>query len=69
VLGLLMLLAGLGYLVGSFTLFLFPDYAAAVTPVYVAPLIGELALCLWLLSRGVRRRRAAGPAPHTDNEE
>jgi hypothetical protein len=54
VLGVLMVLASLGYLTGSLTLFLFPDYEAAVAPVYAAPLVGELALCLWLMVRGVR---------------
>jgi hypothetical protein len=54
VLGILMVLAGLGYLAGSLTLFLFPDYEAAVAPVYVAPLAGELGLCLWLLAKGMR---------------
>jgi hypothetical protein len=57
-LGVLMALAGLGYLVGSFTLFLFPGQVTAVEPVYVAPLVGELALCLWLLIKGVRIRPA-----------
>ena len=52
VLGVLMVLAGLGYLVGSFTLFLYPDYASAVTPVYIAPLVGEVAFCIWLLAGG-----------------
>jgi hypothetical protein len=47
-------LAGLGYLVGSFTLFLFPEYSPAVMPVYVFPLVGEVALGLWLVIRGVR---------------
>jgi hypothetical protein len=54
VLGVLMALASLGYLVGSFTLFLAPDHAAAIAWVYGAPLIGELSLCLWLLIKGVR---------------
>jgi hypothetical protein len=53
-LGVLMGLAGLGYLVGSFTLFLFPGLHAAITPVYIAPLIGEVAFCLWLILKGVR---------------
>jgi hypothetical protein len=56
VLGVLMVLAGAGYLIGSFTLFLLPDRAAAIAPVYAAPLIGEVSLCLWLLIRGVRAR-------------
>lgn len=53
-LGVLMVLASLGYLAGSLTLFLFPDHEAAVAPVYAAPLVAELALCLWLLIRGVK---------------
>jgi hypothetical protein len=53
-LGVLMVLAFLGYIIGSFTLFLFPDRAHAVAPVYVGPLVGELALCLWLMVRGAR---------------
>ena len=54
VLGVLMTLAGLGYLIGSFTLFLSPAHASVVAIVYVAPLVGELSLCGWLLVRGVR---------------
>ena len=53
-LGVLMALAGGGYLIGSFTLFLFPAYSEMVAPVYVAPLVGELAFCIWLMVRGVR---------------
>ena len=54
ILGVLMVLAGAAYLIGSGTLFLFPDRADAVAFVYVAPLIGELAFGLWLVIRGVR---------------
>lgn len=52
VLGLLMTLAGVGYLVGSFTLFLFPAHASSVEMVYVAPLVGEVAFTFWLLVKG-----------------
>ena len=55
VLGGLMGLAGVGYLIGSFTLFLAPAHVDAVQMVYVAPLVGELAFCLWLLIKGIRR--------------
>ncbi|MEZ4388928.1 MAG: DUF4386 domain-containing protein [Candidatus Krumholzibacteriia bacterium] len=55
-LGILLVLAGLGYLVGSGTLFLFPAAVGAVAPVYAAPLVGELALCFWLLIKGLRLR-------------
>lgn len=63
ILGVLMGFAALGYLIGSFTLFLFPGYAAAIAPIYVAPLIGELSLCLWLLVKGVRIQPGAGAGP------
>jgi hypothetical protein len=46
--------AGVVYLVGSFTHFLFPEYLSFVTPVYIVPLIAELSFCLWLLVKGVR---------------
>jgi hypothetical protein len=58
-LGVLMVLAGVGYLVGSFTRFLAPDAVGAVEPIYIFPLVGELALTGWLLVRGARR----SPAP------
>ena len=52
--GLSIILACLAYLVGSFTLFLLPDYVTTVSPIYVIPLIAELSLALWLLVKGVR---------------
>jgi len=55
VLGVLMVLASIGYLVGSFVRFLAPQFAELVQPIYVAPLVGELALCSWLLVKGVRQ--------------
>ena len=63
VLGGLMGLAGLGYLVGSFTLFLFPGFYDAITPVYVAPLVGEVAFCFWLIVKGVRLTRLPASSP------
>ena len=54
VLGVLMALAGAGYLIGSGTLFLAPPLAPSVAPVYALPLVGELAFAGWLLVRGVR---------------
>jgi hypothetical protein len=58
ILGVLMYLAGVGYVIGSFTLFLWPEYSATIAPIYVAPLVGELSLCLWLLIKGVRVQEA-----------
>jgi hypothetical protein len=54
ILGIFMYAAGVGYVVGSFTLFLWPEYSGAIAPIYIAPLVGELSLCLWLLIKGVR---------------
>lgn len=51
----LMAAAGV-YLAGSFALFLFPDYASFMMPVYIVPVITEVSFCLWLLVKGVRVR-------------
>jgi hypothetical protein len=53
VLGILMMAAGVTYLAGSYTRFLFPAYVTAVSPIYVVALVAELALCLWLLVKGL----------------
>ncbi len=64
-LGWLVMAAGTVYLIGSYTLFLFPAYADTVMPLYVVPVVSEVALCLWLLIRGVNveawRARATAP--------
>jgi hypothetical protein len=52
-LGVLMAIAGLSYLVNSFTLILAPAYAGTIFLVLVLALIGELSLCLWLMVKGV----------------
>lgn len=54
ILAILMVLAGVAYLVGSFTLFLFPAHVEAVSPVYGVCVVAELSLGLWLLIKGVR---------------
>ena len=54
-----MVLAGVGYLVGSFTPVLVPEAVGAVEPIYIFPLVGELALTGWRLVRGASR----SPAP------
>ena len=61
-LGLLMACAGAVYLVGSGTLFLAPDQAEGVQPLYVIPLVSELTVALWLLIRGVNGERWAARA-------
>jgi len=62
VLGVLMALAGTGYWIGSFTRFLAPELAGTVEPVYIFPLVGELAFTGWLLIRGTREDSDAVPA-------
>lgn len=56
-LGILMMAGGVTYLVGSYTRFLFPDYVSTLSPIYVVALVSELALCLWLLVKGVNPER------------
>jgi hypothetical protein len=60
-LGVLMALGSLGYVGGSLTLFLFPEHVAAVAPIYLAPLVGEVSLCLWLLIKGIRAEPPIAP--------
>jgi Domain of unknown function (DUF4386) len=51
-LGVLLAIAGVCYLVNSVSLLLFPAFAAVIFPAILMPaFIGELALCVWLLSR------------------
>ncbi len=58
ILGILSVVAALGYLANSFTVFLFPDYADTLAVVVVvAALIGELPLTFWLLIKGVNVER------------
>jgi Domain of unknown function (DUF4386) len=52
--GILMAFAGLSYLVNSFAMLLAPALAAALFPAVLAPaFVGELALSLWLIFKGV----------------
>jgi hypothetical protein len=51
-------LAGLSYLINSFALLLAPSFAASIFPAILMPaFIGELALCLWLIVKGVNLER------------
>lgn len=52
-LGVLLAAAGVVYLVGSYTRFLFPAQVEAVAPIYLVAIVAESAMCLWLLLRGV----------------
>lgn len=52
-LGILLAAAGMTYLVGSYTRFLFPAHVEAVMPIYLVAIVAESAMCLWLLVKGV----------------
>jgi Domain of unknown function (DUF4386) len=54
ILGLLLGIAGVSYLVNSTALLLAPALASAMFPAILLPaFVGELALCLWLIVKGV----------------
>ncbi len=58
-LGILLMIAGVGYLVDLFTQFLLPNYADVIETVALTPAaIGELLFLLWLLIKGVKTRGA-----------
>ena len=58
ILGVLLVIAGLGYLTDSFAQALLPDYNdladAFILLVFLPAFIGEVSFCLWLLVKGVR---------------
>lgn len=63
-LGVLMLLAGLSYLVNSLALLLAPSLATWLFPgVLVPAFIGEMSLCLWLMVKGVNMAQWAQRVP------
>ena len=55
--GVLLAIEGLGYLVNSFSLFLAPALQTRIFPYFTATGIAEVALCLWLLVRGLDVQR------------
>jgi hypothetical protein len=58
ILGVLLVLASLGYLIESFGNFLFPGYEALFAWIVAVPaVIAELSLCLWLLLKGVKAQQ------------
>lgn len=53
--GILMTIAGIGYLLESFGNFLFPEYESILTwVVAISAVLGEVTLCLWMLVKGVK---------------
>jgi hypothetical protein len=67
-LGVLMTLAGLSYLINSFTLILAPAYAATTFSILVLAFIGETSFCLWLIVKGVNiqewEKQVSSGQPH-----
>jgi hypothetical protein len=58
VLGALLQIAGVCYLVNSFTILIVPKLGSALFPAILLPaFFGELSVCLWLLIKGVDRVR------------
>jgi hypothetical protein len=57
ILGVLLMAAAFGYLVGSLASFLFPNYDEIIELVYYEPAIAEISFCLWLLIRGVNQAK------------
>ena len=53
ILGILLMIGWFGYMLEFFTFFLFPDFNAAIEPVFMITGIGEFLLVLWLLIKGV----------------
>lgn len=60
-LGVLMMIAGVGYLASSFTSLLLPQYGALVGQVALILEMGELPIIFWLLIWGTRLRPSAAP--------
>ena len=57
ILGVLLAIAGVGYLINTFATFLAPDFAAHLSPWILIPGAAELLLALWLLVVGVNEQR------------
>lgn len=54
-LGVLLVLAGAGYLIDTFSFFLIPGYDGSASPIVLAPaLLAEVWFALWLLTKGRR---------------
>ncbi len=59
-LGVLLQIAGVCYLVNSFTLLLVARVPDMLIAILIPAFIGELSLCLWLLAKGVNVERWSG---------
>ncbi len=73
-LGVLLVLAGAGYLIDTFSFFLIPGYDGSASAIVLAPaLVAEIWFALWLLTKGRRlehlteRDTLAAPSAHMDD--
>jgi hypothetical protein len=57
IIGVFLAIEGAGYIVNSFALFLSPPLQARIFPYFSATAVAEVALCLWLLVKGVNPQR------------
>jgi uncharacterized protein DUF4386 len=62
VLGVLLMIAGVGYLASSFTTLVLPRYAPLVEKVAMPLYLGELPIMFWLLIWGAKKRPTEAPA-------
>jgi hypothetical protein len=70
ILGVLLVIAALGYFVDSFGILLFPDYAGIIAQVVPAALIiGELSFTFWLLVKGVDAKEWKRRAVESDQHD
>lgn len=58
ILGIMLTIAGAGYVLDSFGIFLLPEQAALFANIMIAPaIIAELSFTLWLLIKGIRTQK------------
>lgn len=65
VLGILLMIAGCGYIAISLSTVALPQYASAIHQVATILNLGEVPIIFWLLIWGAKPQRAAALAPHT----
>jgi hypothetical protein len=63
VLGILLMIAGLGYVLDSFTSLILPNYAGTVGGVAGILVLGELPIILWLLIWGAKSQSSTAKLP------
>ena len=61
ILGILLILAGIGYTIDSFTFILIPSYRNFTKlPAFTFSAIGEISIILWLLIKGIKSNEVVG---------